>query len=110
MYWRAFWDFVRRNILTIVILAVVAVALPWTLVFIIPLAFIVLRFQMMVWKMQGTHQNTHHRSNRTAGSESRGQNRPGKVTIIRTEHTEQRVNDNVGEYVDFKEIKEDETK
>lgn len=32
--------------------------------------------------------------------------REGKVTVVRTEPTERRVSDDVGEYVDFKEIKE----
>ena len=30
----------------------------------------------------------------------------GKVTVVQTEHSEPRVNDEVGEYVDFKEVKE----
>jgi hypothetical protein len=34
----------------------------------------------------------------------------GDVTVVRTEQAEQRINDEVGEYVDFKEVKNEETK
>ena len=38
---------------------------------------------------------------------SRKSKSDGEVTVVRTEHSEPRVNDEVGEYVDFKEIKEE---
>ena len=45
---------------------------------------------------QGDHHTQQRRHNKGEG----------EVTIIETKTTEQRVNDDVGEYVDFKEIKD----
>lgn len=111
MYWSYFWEFVKRNILTIVILAVVAVVLPWTLIFIIPVAIIVLRLQMAVWKMQenlkkASAQQQHYQHSETKEKTTK----EGDVTVVRTEQAEQRVSNDVGEYVDFKEVNEEETK
>ncbi len=103
MYWSEFWDFVKRNLLTIVLVAVVAVSFPLTLIFIIPVAAVVLYFQMMLWRARRAYQGQNPDSS-TRKSEN------GDVKIVRTEPTEQRVNDDVGEYVDFKEITEEETK
>jgi hypothetical protein len=108
MYWSYFWEFVKRNLLTIVIMAVVAVTFPWTLIFIIPIAVVILRLQMAVWKVRRTYEGGAQQQ-RGADRAERNQ-KSGKVTVVQTEQTEQRVNDNVGEYVDFKEIKEEETK
>ena len=43
---------------------------------------------------------------RDDSQQRRHNNDEGKVTIINTKPTEQRVNNDVGEYVDFKEIKD----
>ena len=66
MYWSYFWEFVKRNILTIVIMAVIAVVMPWTLFFIIPFVLITLRLQMAVWKVR----HKYHNAQRQAGAES----------------------------------------
>ena len=89
----------------IVLLAVVAVSWPWTLILIIPIAIGVLRFQMAMWKVRRAFQN-----GQNGAEQQQKRTKAGNVTIVRTEHTEQRVNDDVGEYVDFKEIKEKKTK
>lgn len=107
MYWSELWEFIKRNLLIIVLLAVVAVSWPWTLIVIIPIAIGVLRLQMAMWKVRRAFQN----ANKGAEEQhNKRRTKAGDVTIVRTEHTEQRVNDDVGEYVDFKEIKEDKTK
>ena len=107
MYWSELWGFIRRNLLMIVLLAVVAVSWPWTLILIIPIAIGVLRFQMAMWKVRRAFQTG---QNGVEQQQKRTKTKAGNVTIVRTEHTEQRVNDDVGEYVDFKEIKEKKTK
>lgn len=108
MYWSYFWEFVKRNILTIVILAVVAAVWPWTLFFIIPLAIIVLRLQMAVWKVQHNYKQAYnHQQQYEQSGAKEHKTKEGDVKVVRTEHTEQRVSDDVGEYVDFKEIKEE---
>jgi membrane protein implicated in regulation of membrane protease activity len=111
MYWSYFWEFVKRNILTIVIMAVVAAAFPWTLVFMIPVAIVVIRLQMAMWKVRRNFQNSYQEQQQQQGGGRRAKAKEeGKVTVVRTEQTQQRVSDDVGEYVDFKEIKEEETK
>ena len=110
MYWSYFWEFVKRNILTIVVLAVVAVVLPWTLIFIIPVAIIILRLQMAVWKMQENLKKASAQQQHQYSSTNEKSTKEGNVTVVRTEQAEQRVSNDVGEYVDFKEINEEETK
>jgi ABC-type bacteriocin/lantibiotic exporter with double-glycine peptidase domain len=107
MYWSELWEFVKRNLLIIVLLAVVAVSWPWTLIVIIPIAIGVLRLQMAMWKVRRAFQNANKGAEE---QQNKRRTKAGDVTIVRTEHTEQRVNDDVGEYVDFKEIKEKKTK
>jgi len=105
MYWSEIWDFVKRHILAIVIMAIVAVAYPWTLIIIVPLVFVIMNIKLMQWRLNRIYRN----ANPNANHKNKGGNKQGKVTVIRTERPEQRINDNVGEYVDFKEIKEEET-
>ena len=109
MNWRELWEFLKSNILTIVIVAVVVAAFPWTLIFILPIAIIALPIAMSVWRLRRRFQDVYQDSTNDTQTKSR-KSRRGDVTIIQTEQTEQRVNDDVGEYVDFKEIKEKETK
>ena len=114
MYWRVLWEFVKRHSLAIVIVAVLAIAAwPWTLIVIIPGLFIVIGLLATIWKMRRNFQNMHQHMHQQQEprSNSRAKNKTeGKVTIVQTEQAEQRVNDDVGEYVDFKEVKEKETK
>lgn len=112
MYWSELWGFIKRNILTIVLLTVVAVAMPWTLIFIIPVVLITLRLQMAMWKMRRTYGQNFQQNYRQQehNNTKQGSHKEGNVTVVRTEQSEQRVSDDVGEYVDFKEIKEEETK
>lgn len=107
MYWSYFWEFVKRNILTIVIMAVIAVVMPWTLFFIIPFVLITLRLQMAVWKVRHKYHNAQQSASESNYSGNQGKGKDGEVRIVQTEQTEQRVNNDVGEYVDFKEIKEE---
>lgn len=111
MYWKEFGAFVGRNIFTIVLAAVLAVTWPWTLIIIIPIAIVVIRIQMAIWKMRRMYQNTFQGGYQNANTNTKkSSERPGKITIVRTEQAEQRINDDVGEYVDFKEIKDKKTK
>lgn len=114
MFWRELWDYIKRNIHLIVIALVVAVVLPWTLIIIVPLAFILLIPLIIKWRIYRARKqmfdNMKNPSGEAFGGESkksRKSKRDGNVTVVRTEHSEPRINDEVGEYVDFKEIKED---
>lgn len=111
MFWNYIWEFVKRNLLTIVIAIVVAVAFPWTLIFIIPIAIVIIRLHMAIWKVQNNFQKSYRQQTQSGGGRTNAKPKEeGEVTVVHTEQTTQRVNDEVGEYVDFKEIKEDETK
>ena len=92
-----------------------AVAMPWTLIFIVPLALVALAPIWLVWRVQKAQKDmfggqTGANNTQQQGFGYRKQNNEGKVTVVQSEPTEQRVNDDVGEYVDFKEIKEDKSK
>ena len=90
--------------------------MPWLgYLFIIPLIIIVIFGAIMAWKVNKLRSEVYKQAQQQQGKQrewwqhSRSRNE-GEVTVVQTEQTEQRVSDDVGEYVDFKEIKEDKTK
>ncbi len=117
MFLGELWAFVKRNIFAIVLAVTVMVAVPWTIIFILPIAALFILLFVVGWRMRnagkqmfeeaqrqtGNQQQTHSSWRRRAKSE-------GEVTVVQTEQTEQRINDEVGEYVEFKEIKEKQNK
>lgn len=113
MIWEAIWALIKRNILTIVLMITFAVwAFPWSLIFIIPICLVALTPILLLWRVSRVQKEFAKRArahaeeqNGAFRQESRGKKQEGKVTIIQTEATEQRISDDVGEYVDFKEIK-----
>ena len=114
MFWRELWDYIKRNIHIIVIALVVAVVLPWTLIIIVPLAFILLIPLFIKWRIYRAQKQMFDNMNSASGGNFGGESkrtrkakRDGNVTVVRTDHSEPRINDEVGEYVDFKEIKEE---
>lgn len=87
-------------------------AFPWSLIFIIPILLIALTPILLLWRVSRVQKEFAKRArayaeeqNGAFRQEPRGKKQEGKVTIIQTEATEQRISDDVGEYVDFKEIK-----
>jgi ABC-type transport system involved in cytochrome bd biosynthesis fused ATPase/permease subunit len=105
------------NLLTIVLLVLVAVYFPWTLIFIIPLALLILipillvviRFSIAMWKVKRAYKRAYKNAT-NAQRQRTSKTKDGDVKIILTDQAERRVNDDVGEYVDFQEIKEDKNK
>lgn len=117
MFLNELWALIKRNIFVVVLMVTLAVAVPWTLVFIIPIALVALAPIWLVWRVQkaqkdmfGGQTGTNNTQQQDFGFGQRKQKNEGKVTVVQSEPTEQRVNDDVGEYVDFKEIKEDKSK
>ncbi len=115
MIWSQLWALIRRNIFTIVLMVVFAVAVPWTLVLIIPLVLVSLAPILLLWRVQKAQKDMFGNQTRADNAQQQGfgrrkQSNEGRVTVVQAEPTEQRVNDDVGEYVDFKEIKEDKSK
>ena len=115
MIWNELWVFIKRNILAIVLAMTIAIAAPWTLIFIIPVAIISLLPLLIKWRLYRAQQQMFDNASQQGGNpfsahthSAKGGKRKseGEVTVVQTEQTEQRVNDDVGEYVDFKEIKD----
>ena len=119
MIWSGLWDFVRRNIFSIVLIITLVVAVPWSLVFVLPIVFVLLMLIVLVWRVHRQQQKIYEEARRKAGEHFEQQSQQswwrrsskseGEVTVIQTEPTEQRVSDDVGEYVDFKEVKNEES-
>lgn len=74
---------------------VVLIPIVFLLVFLLTAIVAVWLFRRKVYKMTG-----HKEKSRTRPR------REGEVTIVKTEPNEQKVSNDVGEYVDFKEIKD----
>lgn len=124
MFWSELWDFVKRNIFAIVLIVTLVVAAPWSLIFVLPIALFFLFLLVIIWRVRKAQQRIYDEARRQAGGEYdeereeqshrswwRGRTKgEGEVTVVRTEQPEQRINDDVGEYVDFKEVKNEETK
>jgi cbb3-type cytochrome oxidase subunit 3 len=121
MIWNEIWDFVKRNIFAIVLMVTLVVAVPWSLIFVLPIAFIFLLILIVLWRVRRQQQQIFDEARRANGDFDEQQQQShnswwrrskneGEVTIVRTEPTEQRVSDDVGEYVEFKEVKNEETK
>lgn len=113
------WDIIKQNIFTIILIVTLIVAMPWLgYLFLIPLILVVVFGAMLAWKVHKLRSQIYDEAQRQQGyqqaqqqgwwqqTRTRTQNE-GDVTVVQTEKTEQRVNDEVGEYVDFKEVKED---
>ena len=114
MFWRELWNYLRRNILILVLAVTIAIAAPWTLIFIIPVALLSLLPLFIKWRIYRAQKQMFENLRNAAGNpfgeephRTRKAKGDGKVTVVRTEQSEPRVNDEVGEYVDFKEIKEE---
>lgn len=117
MFWSDLWGFIKNNLLMIVLVAVLITAIPWTIIFVLPVAIIFLILYISVWRVRRAQQQMYDEVRREAGEQQQRQQSwwrksksEGEVTVVRTEPTEQRVSDDVGEYVEFKEIKEEDTK
>lgn len=109
MIWNEIVSLVKRNFWTLAVMVILAVAYPWTLIIIIPIALGALAPILLHWHLQKRAKEMFGQrdsAQRDDSQQRRHNNDEGKVTIINTKPTEQRVNNDVGEYVDFKEIKD----
>ena len=111
------WNFIRQNIFTIILIVTLIVAMPWLgYLFLIPLAIIFVFGAILAWKVHKLRSQIYDEAQRQQGEQQQGwwqrtrTRNEGEVTVVQTEPTEQRVSDDVGEYVDFKEVKEDKSK
>ena len=102
-------EFIKRNIFTIVIIVTLLVAMPWLgYIFVIPLILVIIFVLIISWHVYKVRSRLNDEIRRQQGQQQgwrqQQRRREGEVTIVQTEQTEQKVSDDVGEYVDFKEI------
>ena len=113
MFLNELWRFVKHNIFVIVLAVTLVIALPWTLIFVLPIALVSLLPLFLKWRIYRAQKqmfdNMQNPSGGPFGEQSqrtRKRKGDGEVTVVKTEQSAPRVNDEVGEYVDFKEIKD----
>lgn len=117
---KSIFDFIDRHPLTTLIVLLLFVAAPqllgvFALLILIPIVLLVVAYVVLMWKMRKMRRRMEdtlrnmHRNGGFGHTEARRQSSTddGRVTIITSEQPDRRVSDDVGEYVDFKEIKED---
>ena len=112
------WEILKRNIFTIVLVVTLLVAVPWLgYIIAIPLILVLVLGAMASWRLyklqrrmreEAQRHQQQYGGNTTYGGGRR--RKEGEVTIVQTEQAEQRVNDDVGEYVDFKEVEDKKSK
>lgn len=117
MFLDELWALIKRNMLVIVIAITLVVAMPWLLIFIVPIAALFILLFAALWRVRSTNKKIFEEAQRQAGGQQHSQGSwgrkrksEGEVTVVQTEQAEQRINDEVGEYVDFKEIKDNQKK
>lgn len=119
MFLNELWELFKRNIFVVVLAVTLVVAAPWTLVFVLPAVIVVALLLFLKWKIYSAQQRMYDQANGQSASPHTSQSQQrrggkvkseGKVTVVRTEPAEQRINDDVGEYVDFKEVKSKNSK
>lgn len=119
MFFSSLFDGIRRNPLTFVVLVALICAAPWlfgalALVIAALLLVSLLSWFSLVWRVrdaQRTMERDMEEQQRTRQQHwynfgRRSQNE-GEITVTETETVRKKVSDDVGEYVDFKEVKED---
>ena len=112
-------DFITRNPLTTLIFVLLCVAAPqvlgiFALILLVPLVLAIAGGAFFLWKVRKAQRNVEQKMREAQGRASyserkysgAGSTREGNVTVTATEPQQKRVSDDVGEYVDFKEVKE----
>lgn len=112
-------DFITRNPLTTLLVVLLCVAAPqvlgiFALILLVPVLLAIIGGAIFLWKVRKAQRDVEQKMREAQGrasySERRygggGTVREGNVTVTATEPQQKRVSDDVGEYVDFKEVKE----
>lgn len=112
---------IRRNPLTFVVLLLLMLAAPWlfgviALVFVAMALVVLFSWLSIIWRVRDAQRQMERdfdeagRNRHKNGNYRRSGTKEGDVTVVATEPSRKRVNDDVGEYVDFKEVKESSEK
>lgn len=115
MFFSSLLGSIRRNSLTFVLLLALICVAPYllgvvALIFLAILLVSLLSWFSLVWRVRDAQRTMEHDADARRQSNwygfGRRQQREGDVTITETDTIQKRVSDDVGEYVDFKEVKE----
>lgn len=112
---------IRRNPLTFVVLLLLMLAAPWlfgviALVFVAMALVVLFSWLSIIWRVRDAQRQMERDFDEGGGNRHRNGNyrrngtKEGDVTVVATEPSRKRVNDDVGEYVDFKEVKDSSEK
>lgn len=115
MFFASLLGSIRRNPLTFVLLLALICVAPYllgvvALIFLAILLISLLSWFSLVWRVRDAQRTMEQDADARRQSNwygfGRRQQREGDVTITETDTMQKRVSDDVGEYVDFKEVKE----
>lgn len=112
---------IRRNPLTFVVLLLLMLAAPWlfgviALVFVAMALVVLFSWLSIIWRVRDAQRQMERDFDEAGGNRYRNGNyrrngtKEGDITVVATEPSRKRVNDDVGEYVDFKEVKDSSKK
>ena len=112
---KAILDIIDKHPLTTLIVLLILIAAPqmlgiFALILIIPILLFIIGIFVVMWKVRKFQRKVEETLRNSQGanhSRAKHTRSEGNVTIITSEQSQGRVNDDVGEYIDFKEIKED---
>lgn len=104
---------IRRNPLTFLVVLLLMLAAPWlfgviALVFVAMALVVLFSWLSIIWRVRDARRQMERDFDEAGGNRQRNYRRSGTkegdVTVVATEPSRKRVNDDVGEYVDFKEV------
>lgn len=110
---------IRRNPLTFLVVLLLMLAAPWlfgviALVFVVMALVALFSWLSIIWRVRDAQRQMERDFDEAGGNRQRNYRRSGTkegdVTVVATEPSRKRVNDDVGEYVDFKEVEESSEK
>lgn len=110
---------IRRNPLTFLVVLLLMLAAPWlfgviALVFVAMALVVLFSWLSIIWRVRDARRQMERDFDEAGGNRQRNYRRSGTkegdVTVVATEPSRKRVNDDVGEYVDFKEVEESSEK
>lgn len=110
---------IRRNPLTFLVVLLLMLAAPWlfgviALVFVAMALVVLFSWLSIIWRVRDARRQMERDFDEAGGNRQhnyrRSGTKEGDVTVVATEPSRKRVNDDVGEYVDFKEVKESSEK
>lgn len=123
MFFSSLLGSIRRNPLTFLLVVVMICAAPWlfgalALAFVVLLLISLLSWFSLIWRVRDAQRTMEQEMEEQQRSQrqqhwydfGRRTHREGDITVTETEIAQKRVSDDVGEYVDFKEVRSESDK